>query len=274
MFSYFQCYFNMEALQDFLDRKAEEYNRPNFIQDDPILIPHRFQQSADIEIAGLFAALLAWGNRTSIINSCEKLMQLMQGRPHAFVLEAPWEKSSDVYLELSRFVHRTFNGNDLLHLLRFLHHHYAVLGNPSLENAFSKWLPIGAANTEQALSGFHEYVFSFDDMAKEERHCRKHVATPVKKSACKRLNMYLRWMVRQDEMGVDFGLWKEIGMSQLVCPLDVHVVRVARRFGLLSRKPTDWQSALELTAYLKTLDPNDPVKYDFALFGLGVIEHY
>lgn len=264
----------MKALQDFLDRKVEEYNRPNFIQDDPILIPHRFQTPADIEIAGLFASLLAWGNRTSIIKSCEKLMHLMQGAPHAFVLEAPWENNPDVYADLSQFVHRTFNGNDLLHLLRFLHHHYAVLGNPSLESAFSQWLPTEAANVEQALAGFHEYVFSFDELAKEEKHCRKHIATPIKKSACKRLNMYLRWMVRQDKKGVDFGLWKQIRPNQLVCPLDVHVARVAHRFALLNRKPSDWQSALELTDYLKTLDPHDPVKYDFALFGLGVIEHY
>ncbi|MFT3682645.1 MAG: TIGR02757 family protein [Ferruginibacter sp.] len=255
-------------LKSFFDTKAALYNQPGFIQDDPICIPHRFKKKQDIEIAGLFASILAWGNRKSIIASCDKLFTRMDNAPHDFILH---EKNDRLKL-LKGFVHRTFNERDLWHLVDFLKHHYSK--EKSLETAFSKWLQPGDETIENALAGFHNYVFGYNAYAAEEKHCRKHISTPVKKSACKKLNMYLRWMVRKDNNGVDFGLWKKIQPSQLICPLDVHVTRVARRFNVLQRKQNDWQAALELTGYLKELDPEDPVKYDYALFGLGVIEKY
>jgi uncharacterized protein (TIGR02757 family) len=264
----------MKSLKSFLDSKVLQYNEPSFVKDDPLGIPHRFTKKQDIEIAGFFAAILAWGNRKSIINSCDKLMGLMDNAPHDFIMQLDWNDDSQHFAAFKKFVHRTFNETDLWHLLHFLHHHYAVKGEASLETAFTKWMLPGDETVENALIGFHEYVFGFDEDAAEEKHCRKHIATPAKKSACKRLNMYLRWMVRDDEKGVDFGIWKNISKSQLICPLDVHVSRVAKKLNLLSRNQNDWLSAIELTAYLRTLDEHDPVKYDFALFGLGVMEQY
>jgi uncharacterized protein (TIGR02757 family) len=255
-----------DNLKEFLDSKIELYNLPVFIKDDPISIPHRFTKQADIEIAGFFAALLAWGNRKSIINSCNTLLRLMDNTPHEFCLH---HNTNDLK-RLSGFKHRTFNDTDLLCLVQFLKLHYSK--NFSLETAFSKWMKPGDATVEKALTGFHTYVFSNSDYFVERT--RKHIATPAKKSACKRVNMYLRWMVRQDDKGVDFGIWKNISPSQLICPLDVHVARVARRLNILQRTQDDWQAATELTSYLKQLDANDPVKYDYALFGLGVIEKF
>jgi uncharacterized protein (TIGR02757 family) len=264
----------MKSLKSFLDSKVIEYNQPAFIADDPLGIPHRFSKQQDIEIAGLFAAILAWGNRKSIINSCNKLLGLMDNAPYDFIMRGEWNNDALIFKKFKKFVHRTFNEMDLWHLLNFLHHHYAVKGEQSLETAFTKGMHPSDETVENALIGFHEYVFSFDENAKEEKHCRKHIATPSKKSACKRLNMYLRWMVRDDNNGVDFGIWKNISKAQLICPIDVHVSRVAKKINLLTRNQNDWQSALELTSYLRTLDENDPVKYDFALFGLGVMEQY
>jgi uncharacterized protein (TIGR02757 family) len=257
-----------QKLIDLLNDKVAQYNREEFIYNDPIAIPHRFLKKQDIEIAGFFAALLAWGNRKSIITSCTKLMQLMDNAPFDFIQHAGPNQLN----RLKGFVHRTFNTHDLWHLLQFLQHHYTK--HQSLETAFTQWMQPGDETVEQALAGFHRYVFSFTDAAAEEKHCRKHIATPEKKSACKRLNMYLRWMVRKDNAGVDFGLWKNVSPAQLICPLDVHVARVARGLGLLQRKQNDWQAAATLTKHLKELDPADPVKYDYALFGLGVIEKY
>ena len=256
---------NENSLKDFFDNKVNLYNQPAFIKDDPISIPHLFTKKQDIEIAGLFAAILAWGNRKSIISSCAKLMSYMDNAPYDFLMN----NSKQVF---KGFVHRTFNEMDLWHLLDFLKYHYSK--EESLETAFSKWMQPGAENTENALAGFHNYVFNYSEEAKEEKHCRKHIATPAKKSACKKLNMFLRWMVRKDDNGVDFGIWQNIKPSQLICPLDVHVTRVARRFNILQRKQNDWQAATELTKYLKEMDADDPVKYDYALFGLGVIEKY
>ncbi len=253
-------------LKDFLDSKLELYNLPLFIKDDPISIPHRFAKQPDIEIAGFFAALLAWGNRKSIINSCNTLLGLMDSAPHDFCLH---HNPKDLK-RLSGFKHRTFNDTDLLCLVQFLKLHYSK--NSSLETAFSKWMKPADDTVENALVGFHNYVFSNKDYFAERT--RKHIATPAKKSACKRLNMFLRWMVRQDDKGVDFGIWKTILPSQLICPLDVHVARVARRLNILKRTQDDWQAATELTGYLRQLDTNDPVKYDYALFGLGVIEKF
>ncbi|MBC7889964.1 MAG: TIGR02757 family protein [Ferruginibacter sp.] len=262
------------SLKDLLNLKVERYNQPSFIEDDPLGIPHRFTKKQDIEIAGFFAAILAWGNRKSIVNSCDRLLILMDNSPYDFIMTADWNNEPRIFLAFGKFVHRTFNERDLWHLLNFLKYHYFVKGEQSLETAFTKWMLPGDETVENALIGFHEYVFGFDEDAKEERHCRKHIASPSKKSACKRLNMFLRWMVRDDKKGVDFGLWKNVSSSQLICPIDVHVSRVAKKLNLLTRNQTDWQSAKELTAYLRKFDKDDPVKYDFALFGLGVMEHY
>src|SRR5450432_2534897 len=267
-------FMNENMLKKLLDRKVEQYNQPSFIKDDPLGIPHRFTKKQDIEIAGFFAAILAWGNRKSIINSCDKLLGLMNNSPYDFIMNADWNNDPRGFSPFEKFVHRTFNEMDLWHLLNFLKHHFLFKDEQSLETAFTKWMLPGDTTVENALIGFYEYVFGFDEDAKGEKHCRKHIATPLKKSACKRLNMYLRWMVRDDKKGVDFGIWKNISSSQLICPVDVHVSRVAKKLNLVNRNQTDWQSAIELTAYLRRLDQEDPVKYDFALFGLGVMEHY
>ena len=249
------------SLKEFLNRKVAEYDQPSFIKDDPVCIPHLFTRKQDIEIAGFFAAVFAWGNRTTIINKSKELMHLMNMQPHEFCLNADLGGLK----RLLDFRHRTFNATDLLYFVEFLKFHYQR--NNSLEEAFTKW-----GNTvEQMLIGFHHYFFSLEDVPSRTK---KHIATPGKKSNCKRLNMFLRWMVRKDNKGVDFGLWKTINQSQLICPVDVHVARVAKRFNLLQRKQIDWQAALELTANLKKFDPLDPVKYDFALFGLGVSEKF
>ncbi len=253
-----------KKLKAYLEEKVALYNKPDFINDDPISIPHRFTQQRDIEIAGFFAAILAWGNRKSIITSCNRLVGLMDGKPYDFCLN----HSQKELKQLLGFVHRTFNAGDLLALIYFFRRHYQQ--HDSLETAFAQWMPEEAQDTEAALAGFHRYVFS-DPRYFEER-TRKHISTPEKKSACKRLNMYLRWMVRDAGRGVDFGLWNTIRPAQLICPLDVHVARIARRLGLLTRKQDDWIAAQELTANLRLFDPLDPVKYDFALFGLGVME--
>jgi uncharacterized protein (TIGR02757 family) len=253
----------MQHLKKLLDEKVKQFNQIGFIKDDPVTIPHRFSKKQDIEIAAFFAATLAWGNRTTIINSCNTLMQLMHNAPYDFLLQ---HKPADLK-KLLAFKHRTFNTTDLLYFIAFLKYHYKH--NQSLEEAFTKQLSANDKTTENALAGFYNYFFSLNDFP---QRTQKHVATPVKKSACKRLNMFLRWMVRKDDTGVDFGIWKNIKPSQLVCPLDVHVARMARNLGLLQRKQNDWQAALELTGSLRTFSKTDPVKYDFALFGMGVNE--
>lgn len=247
----------LQDLRDFLNRKVDEYNRPAFIPNDPIRIPHSFSKQQDIEISGFFAAIFAWGNRTTIINKTEQLMQLMDNAPHQFILQHE-EKDLSKFLD---FRHRTFNATDLLYFIAFFRYHYTRYD--SLEDAF--------LHSPDHLSGFYHYFFSLDAAPPRTY---KHIATPEKNSSCKRLNMFLRWMVRHDDRGVDFGIWKNISPGELICPLDVHVARVARRFGLMTRTATDWQAALELTDYLTTLDADDPVKYDFALFGLGVMEKF
>lgn len=254
-----------ENLKDFFEAKVKQYNRPSFIKDDPVCIPHLFTKKQDIEIAGLFAAIFAWGNRTTIINKSKELMGLMGNKPHDFCLN----HSENDLRSLLQFKHRTFNATDLLYFIAFLKHHYT--NNNSLETAFLK-IPRGEEHTmEQSLIHFHNYFFSLEHVP---GRTKKHIATPYKGSTCKRINMYLRWMVRRDKNGVDFGIWKKISPADLVCPIDLHVARVAKRFDLLHRKQTDWLAAVELTAYLKKLDPLDPVKFDFALFGLGVMEKF
>lgn len=250
-------------LKSLLDRKVKAFNRPDFIIDDPISIPHRFSLKQDVEIIAFWTAMLAWGLRKTIINKCSELFALMDNAPYDFICN---HEESDLKPFVS-FKHRTFNATDTLYFLKFLKHHYAE--SESLETAFSTHLKKKEENIENALIGFHDYFFSLEDAP---QRTRKHVSTPLRKSTCKRLSMFLRWMVRKDKKGVDFGLWNRIRPSQLICPLDVHVERVARSLGLIQRKQVDWLTAKELTTNLKKFDPKDPVKYDFALFGMGIME--
>ena len=245
-----------------LDQLVEQYNCPGFIENDPVSIPHRFTKRQDIEITAFWTAMFAWGQRKTIINKANELIGLMDGAPHDFILHHQEHER----VRFLGFKHRTFQATDTLYFLEFLQWFYQ--NHHSLEEAFLKNMHPGDPHTESALTGFHRLFFSLPDAP---QRTRKHVATPATKSTCKRLNMFLRWMVRQDGRGVDFGLWKNIRPAQLLIPLDVHVERTARQFGLLERKQTDWQAVLELTARLRTLDPEDPVKYDFALFGTGVL---
>jgi len=248
-------------LKEFLDKKVEEYNRPEFIKDDPISIPHLFTKNQDIEIAGFFAAIFSWGNRTTIINKSKELMKRMDDLPYEFIKN---HTAKDLET-LKGFKHRTFNEDDLFYFAESLHHHYSK--HNSLEQAF---FPTKNLNEEQGLIHFRDYFFSHEHLKRTE----KHISSPLQKSTCKRLAMFLRWMVRKDNNGVDFGLWKNISPSQLICPIDVHVARVAKKIGLLKRKQVDWLAAIELTESLRQLDKGDPVKYDFALFNLGVIEKF
>ncbi len=250
-----------ERVQALLDQKVRQYNRPDFISNDPIAIPHRFTQQADIEIAGFFAAIFAWGNRTTILNKSSELLQLMDEAPHQFITQ---HREKDLKKLLS-FKHRTFQSTDLLYFIHFLRQHYRK--DSSLESAFD----LDASDMKSRLIAFHDYFFSLPDAPERTR---KHVASPLRGSTCKRLNMFLRWMVRRDKMGVDFGIWKTIKPSELICPVDVHVSRVARKLGLIERKQTDWGTAIELTEALRSFDRKDPVKYDFALFSLGVNEKF
>lgn len=255
---------DFNSIKALLDDRVEKYNNPGFIPNDPVFIPHRFTKKQDVEISGFFAAILAWGQRKTIINNCQKLMQLMDNAPHDFILNHQEQ-------DLKRFIgfkHRTFNDTDLLYLLYFFQQFYQQ--HESLEIAFTG--EINQITTQkERLVHFHNMVFSLEDAP---QRTRKHIATPARKSACKRLNMYLRWMVRKDEHGVDFGIWEKMPMADLVCPCDVHVERVARRLGLITRKGMNWQTAEELTHHLRTFDPADPVKYDYALFGLGIEEKF
>lgn len=255
----------MSSIKDFLDEKVIQYNQPRFITLDPISIPHRFSKKQDIEISGFFAAILAWGQRKTIITKCLELFSLMDNAPHDFLLH---HREEDLK-SLLNFKHRTFNEVDTLYFIHFLSWYYRRF--ESLEDAFLIGQTGETDSMESILTRFHEYFFSLPDFPSRTK---KHIATPVRKAACKRINMYLRWMVRDDDKGVDFGLWKRIQPAQLICPCDLHVDRVARKLGLITRKQTDWQTALELTERLREFDPVDPVKYDFALFGLGVEEKF
>ena len=252
---------NAIPLIEFLNAKVDLYNQPFFIAEDPVSIPHLFKKKQDREIAGFFAATFAWGNRTTIINKSKELMQWMDMAPYDFCVH---HRETDLKRFL-QFRHRTFTATDLLYFIQFFKQHYQTCS--TLEDAFTRH----GSTVKAMLTGFHHYFFSLPDVP---ARTQKHVATPERGSSCKRLNMFLRWMVRNDHNGVDFGIWKKISPAQLICPLDLHVARVARQFNLLHRKQNDWQAAEELTAFLRTLDPADPVKYDFALFALGVIEKF
>jgi len=249
-------------LKDFLDAKVEEYNNPKFIESDPIQIPHQFSKKEDIEIAGFLSATIAWGNRKSIINNANKMMNLLEQSPYDFVMN-----HQEVDLQkLEHFVHRTFNGHDFATFIQGLQHIYK--NHNGLEAVFSKH-----ANTTGLQSAIHHFKSAFFEIQHLPR-TQKHISDPLKNSAAKRINMYLRWMVRNDNTGVDFGLWKSISPSALSCPLDVHSGNVARKLDLLNRKQNDGKALKELDEALRRLDPSDPVKYDFALFGLGVFEGF
>jgi len=255
---------DLKALKAYLDAKADQYNGSSFIPTDPISIPHLFTKKQDIEIAGFFAAIFSWGNRTTIIKKSKELLQLMDNAPYDFCLN-----HTDTDLKsLLVFKHRTFNATDLLYFISFFKMHYSK--QESFETAFTKWMHKDDETVENALTGFYHYFFSLPHIPERTR---KHIASPEKKSSCKRLNMFLRWMVRFDDNAVDFGIWKKISPAQLVCPLDVHVQRVSKQLGILQSSKTNWAAALELTAFLRNLNYADPIKYDFALFGTGVMEH-
>lgn len=248
-------------LKAFLDEKTEKFNQPSFIEFDPVSIPHSFTKKQDIEISGLFAAVLAWGKRKTIIRKCRELMEQMDNSPYDFVRN---HTESDLKRFLD-FKHRTFNSTDALYFIEALRSLYT--DHKSLESVF--FTSPSDETVEKGLIKFNQQFFALPD---SPHRTRKHLPTPERKSTCKRINMYLRWMVRSDNNGVDFGIWKKIKPSQLICPCDLHVDRVARTLKIIKRKQTDWLTALELTSNLRKMDPIDPVKYDFALFGLGVEE--
>ena len=250
---------NFKELKQFLDFKADFYENPDFIESDPIQIPHRFDKKQDIEIAAFFSALLAWGNRKMIIRNASRLMELMDNSPYDFITN---HKESDLS-RFEGFVHRTFNEIDLLYYIHSLKSIYSEFGG--LEKQFNN-----SEDLNIQIHNFKKLFMSFDAPLRSG----KHLGDPKKGSAAKRIHMFLRWMVRSDAKGVDFGIWKEVNPSQLYCPLDIHSGNVARKLKLLARKQNDQKALQELSLALKKLDPKDPVKYDFALFGLGVFEKF
>lgn len=253
----------MNDLKILFEEKFKQYNQPEFIEQDPISVPHRFSGQQDIEIMAFFAAILAWGQRKTIIKNALKIAELMDNAPYQFLKN---HKEND----LKRFIgfsHRTFNDTDLLYFISFLKFHYASFD--TLETAFTQHYNTSMLNIEPVLIGFEKYFFSLTYFP---QRTKKHISSPARKSACKRLCMFLRWMVRNDENGIDFGIWKTIQPAQLICPIDTHVLKIAEKYKLIPNKISGWKAALLLTDFLKTLDINDPVKYDFALFGMGKFE--
>jgi uncharacterized protein (TIGR02757 family) len=246
-------------LKDFLNKKADTYNNASFIDSDPIQVPHLFSKKQDIEIAAFLSASIAWGQRKSIVNNAIKMMELMDNSPHDFIVN--FKKSEAKSLQT--FVHRTFNADDFIAFLLSLQSIYTSYS--SLEDCF-----IDGKTAFDKISSFRKQFVHTDFLKRTE----KHISNPEKNSACKRLHMFLRWMVRKDKRGVDFGLWTNINPSQLMLPLDVHTANVGRKLGLLSRTQNDKAAVEEITARLRSFDKNDPVKYDFALFGLGVFEKF
>lgn len=250
------------ALKEFLDEKADQYNCIDFIELDPISIPHQFSRKEDIEISGFLAATIAWGNRKMILRNANRMMEILDNSPYDFVINSD---ESDLK-RMEGFVHRTFNSVDLIYFLKALQNIYRNKGG--LETIFN------TDRTSDSLQpAIHEFHKIFFELAHEKR-TERHVSDPFKGSASKKLNMFLRWMVRKDSRGVDFGIWKGIDPSGLFIPLDLHSGNTARKLGLLSRKANDWKAVEELTAVLRQFDPADPVRYDFALFGLGVNEKF
>ncbi|WP_456422553.1 TIGR02757 family protein [Lutibacter sp.] len=253
---------NQKELKEFLDTKVLQYNNPLFIESDPIQIPHQFSLKEDIEIASFLTATIAWGNRKMIIKNASKMMDLLGNSPYDFVLNHKEHHLSS----FENFVHRTFNSNDLAYFIKALNHIYT--NHNGLEKVFSKYS--NESSTQPAIHKLKQLFFEKSHLQRTE----KHISDPLKGSAAKRINMFLRWMVRNDTTGVDFGIWKSLSPTQLSCPLDVHSGNVARKLGLLTRKQNNAKALAELDSNLRKLDANDPVKYDFALFGLGVFERF
>jgi len=253
---------NKAALKEFLDEKVIEYNNPSFIESDPIQIPYQFSSKEDIEISGFLTATIAWGNRKMIIKNANKMMELMGFSPYDFILNHK-EHHLDKF---EGFVHRTFNKTDFSYFIKALNHIYT--NHNCLENIFQTY-----ATSDSLQPAIHQLKKVFFELPHPSR-TTKHMSDPMKGSASKRLNMWLRWLIRNDNSGVDFGLWKTISPSILSCPLDVHSGNVARKLGILKRKQNDAKALAELDACLREFDSKDPVKYDFALFGLGVFENF
>ena len=249
-----------KEIYSFLVEKADFYENPAFIESDPIQIPHEFTTHEDIEISGFLSSTIAWGNRKAIINSSKKIIQLLEHSPLDFILN----HTNNDLIHFQKFVHRTFNGNDLIYFILKLKEIYTE--NKTLEN----YIYLPNTSVSEMQSGFHSNFFR----SPHKKRIEKHIANPIKGSAAKRINMFFRWMVRSNINGVDFGIWKKIKSSDLSCPLDVHSGNVARRLGLLNRKQNDAKAVVELDSVLKKIMPNDPVKLDFALFGLGVHENF
>ena len=249
-------------LKVFLDEKVILYNNPSFIETDPIQIPHQFSIKEDIEIAGFLTATIAWGNRKMIINNANKLMDLLDNSPFDFIMN---HEQSELK-RFDNFVHRTFNTIDIIHFLKALQHIYQNYNG--LENTLS--IKDNSKTYQKSISYFKQLFFEIPHQLRTQ----KHISDPLRGSAAKRINMFLRWMVRNDSCGVDFGIWKTHNPANLSCPLDVHSGNVARKLGLLTRKQNDWKALKELDQNLRNLDKRDPSKYDFALFGLGVFEKF
>jgi uncharacterized protein (TIGR02757 family) len=252
-----------DALYVLLEENYLKFNTLDFIARDPISIPHQYTVQQDIEISGLLTAIISWGNRKSIIKSAELMMRLMENKPYDFI-RSHTEADRKVF---EKYVHRTFQYADVLCIMDMLQKHFKKYD--SLEFAFlnqgTKFISV-----KDSLTWFHDYMFNQDEYL---TRTKKHIATPVRGSTCKRLNMFLRWMVRKDKSGVDFGIWKNIPTKGLMIPLDVHVEKICRQLGLLNRKQRDWYAVEEITSKLSLMDPHDPVKYDYALFGMGILEN-
>ena len=253
----------LPEIKSFLEEKHEVYNHPGFIEKDPVSVPHRFSRKEDIEIAGFLTAIISWGNRNSIINNANRLMQMMDETPFDFVTGA----GENELRKLGNFVHRTFNGTDCVHFIRSLRNIY--LNHGGLEGIFMM-ASRGRPDIQEGLIHLRHVFFDIPHLTRTE----KHVADITRGSSAKRLNMFLRWMIRKDNRGVDFGLWKGLSPSGLFIPLDIHTGNVSRKLGLLKRKQNDWRAVVELTSRLREMDATDPVKYDFALFGLGIFEKF
>ncbi|MEN8121255.1 MAG: TIGR02757 family protein [Bacteroidota bacterium] len=250
----------MTNLNEFLDEKYHQYNTPSFIETDPIQIPHRYTKKEDIEISAFLTAAIAWGNRKMIIRNAEKIVNLLDNEPYEFIMNA----SENEMESLTGFVHRTFNLIDLRFFLNSLRNIYK--NHNGLEVVFSN----SQNDIPKALINFRKVFFEIDFPERSS----KHISNVAKNSAAKRLNMFLMWMVRKDKRGVHFGIWDKINPAALYLPLDVHTGNVSRKLGLLKRKQNDWKAVAEITEHLRGFDSEDPVKYDFALFGLGVFERF
>lgn len=254
--------YEIADLKQFLDEKAEQYNHPSFIETDPIQVPKSFSVKENIEIAAFLTATISWGNRPAIIKNARRLMHFMDNKPYEFVINASQEEINT----LSKFVHRTFNGNDCIYFIQSLRNIYTC--HRGLQELFEKGFQV-ENSVKSALIHFHKNFFEIPG-----ERTRKHVSNVEQGASAKRLNMFLRWMVRTDNRKVDFGIWNGIPSSELFLPLDIHTGNVARKLGLLTRKSNDWKAVEEVTGTLRNFDPADPVKYDFALFGLGVFEKF